>query len=127
MAEEKKVSENFVNNIKKWVEFDDQINKLKEEIKTLSKEKKDIEETIINDLDKMEEKIINLKDGKLRKNISKTQVPLKKDHIQKSIFDYIKDEKKTHDIISSMMKSRQTVEKINLKRIKNKETIFDKK
>lgn len=127
MAEEKKVSENFINNIKKWVELDDTINKLKEEIKIIAKEKKDAEEIILKDLDKMEEKIINLKDGKLRKNVSKTQVPLKKDHIQKSIFDYIKDEKKTSDIITSMMKSRQTVEKINLKRTKNKEIIFDKK
>jgi hypothetical protein len=127
MAEEKKVSENFINNIKKWVELDDTINKLKDEIKIIVKEKKDAEEIILKDLDKMEEKIINLKDGKLRKNVSKTQVPLKKDHIQKSIFDYIKDEKKTSDIITSMMKSRQTVEKINLKRTKNKEIIFDKK
>jgi hypothetical protein len=37
----------------------------------------------------MEEKVISITDGKLHKSVSKTQEPLKKDIIQKSILNYI--------------------------------------
>ena len=117
----KEFSEKFVNSIKKWVDLDDKIKKLKDEIKTLNTEKKEAETFVITELDKMKEKVINLNDGKLRKSVSKSQCPLKKDHIQKSLLEFIKDEKKTFDLIDTMMKSRQVVEKVNLKRIKNKE------
>jgi len=119
-SEKKEITEKFVSSIKKWVDIDDQVKKLREELKTLTTDKKDIENNILTELDKMEEKVINLKDGKLRKNVSKTQAPLKKDHIHKSIFDYIKDEKKALEIVDTMMKSRATVERVNLKRTKNK-------
>lgn len=116
----KEVSEKFISSIKKWVDLDDKIKKLREEVKLYTNEKKEVEGNIIIELDKMEEKVINLNDGKLRKSVSKTQAPLKKDHIQKSLFDYIKDEKKSQDIVNNMMKSRQIIERTNLKRTKNK-------
>lgn len=116
----KEVSEHFVSSIKKWLDLDDKIEKLRNEMKLMNNDKKEAEALILLELDTMQEKVINVGDNKLRKSISKTQGPLKKDHIQKSLFDFIKDEKKTHDLIDTMMKSRQSVEKINLKRIKNK-------
>ena len=69
----------------------------------------------------MDEKVISISDGKLRKNITKTQVPLKKEHIQKTILDLTKDQLKATSIFNDMMKSRQTVERINLKRTKNRD------
>ena len=62
----------------------------------------------------------------LVKNVSKTQTPLKKDIIQKTLFDYFKDEKKALDVFETMNKSRQTVEKVNLKRTKNREPKAEK-
>jgi hypothetical protein len=74
----------------------------------------------------MDEKVISISDGKIRKNVTKTQTPLKKEHIQKTIFDFTKDEVKTFELLDVMMKSRQTVEKVNLKRIKNRESVIKK-
>ena len=116
----------LVESIKLWVTIDDKIKKHNEQIKILKNEKKDHEVTILQELDKMDESTIGITDGKLKKNVLKSQTPLKKDIIHKSIFEFIKDEKKTIDIIDHMNKARPTVEKVNLKRIKNRENKDDK-
>jgi hypothetical protein len=117
---DKEISQEFINAIKKWVALDDEVQKLKHQIKEINSEKKEYETSILEFFDKIGEKAIAISDGKLSKNVSKTQVPLKKIHIQKTIFDYIKDETKTTELLETMMKNRETVEKINLKRTKNK-------
>ena len=124
--EKKQVSNKFVNSIKHWVAIDDKMRKLKDELKNLGNEKKEYEKSVIEELDKMDEKVISISDGKIRKNVTKTQTPLKKEHIQKTIFDFTKDEVKTFELLDVMMKSRQTVEKVNLKRIKNRESVIKK-
>lgn len=120
-TKKKEISQKFVNSIKNWVTIDDKIKKLREEIKELTTEKKQYEEAVISELDKMEEKVISITDGKLHKSVSKTQEPLKKDIIQKSILNFIKDETKTKELMENMMNSRKVVEKVNLKRTKNRE------
>jgi len=124
MSEDKQKipSKEFIESIKSWVAIDDKIKKLKDEIKNLTSEKKEFETEILQGLDKLEENAISITDGKLKKNVSKTQTPLKKELIQKSIFEFLKDEKKTLDILENMNKSRQVVERVNLKRIKNRES-----
>ena len=117
---EKKPSDKLINSIKNWVQLDDKIRKLKDEIKELNNDKKEYEDIVLGELEKMDEQVINISDGKLRRSITKTQTPLKKEEIQKTIFEFTKDEQKTFDMIEKIMTSRQIKEKINLKRIKNK-------
>jgi hypothetical protein len=119
MSEEegdKQVSKQFINSIKNWVVIDDKMKKLKEELKILTNEKKEYEKVVLQELDKLDEKVIDITDGKLRKNVSKTQVPLKKDHIEKTLQEFTKDQLKTNEIIKQMLETRQYVERINLKR-----------
>ena len=125
MSEEKEntVSKEFVNAIKKWVTIDNNTRELKEKIKILTNEKKEFEKIILQELDQMNEKVIEITDGKLRKNITKSQTALKKDHIHKTLNEYTKDENKTKEIIDYILKSRPYVEKISLKRTKAKESI----
>ena len=122
MSEENQITEKFVNSIKKWVELDDKMRKIKENLKELTNQKKDFEIVILEEFEKLDTPVIAITDGKLRRNISKTQTPIKKDLIQKALLEYLKDETKTKEIIENMMKSRPIIEKINLKRTKNKET-----
>ncbi len=124
MSEDQSVSQKFVESIKAWVAIDDRMLKLKEELKKLNSEKKEYEVKVLAELDKMDQKVISISDGKLKKNVTKTQAPLKKDTIQKTLFDLTKDEKKTYDIIEQMMKSRPVVEKVNLKRTKNNDSFI---
>ena len=122
----RKPSEKLIISIKHWVHLDDKVRKLKEEIKDLNDEKKNHEELVLGELEKLEEQTINISDGKLRRNVTKSQAPLKKEEIQKTIFEFTKDEQKTFDMIEKIMASRQVTEKVNLKRIKNKETVIKK-
>lgn len=126
MSDTKKPSEKLINSIKHWVQIDDKVRKLKDEIKELNDEKKDHEEIVLGELEKMDEQVINISDGKLRRTVTKKQSPLKKEEIQKTIFEFTKDEQKTFDMIEKIMTSRQVTEKVNLKRLKNKETIIKK-
>ena len=43
-----------------------------------------------------------------------------------SIFEFTKDEQKTFDMIEKIMASRQVTEKVNLKRVKNRESVIKK-
>jgi hypothetical protein len=131
--EENKVSKNFVNTIKNWLALDDSVLKLNEEIsirrteiKKINSEKEQYEKSIIEELDKIQTNVIAVSDGKIKKSIKKVLKPLKKEDIQKTIFEFIKDEKKAFDLIEEMMKKRQSVEKINLKRTKDRESVIKK-
>ena len=120
MSDQKTISIKFVDNIKRWVNLDNQMKKMREELKIIADEKKELEGNILNELEILDEKVIEITDGKLRKNVSKTQVPLKKEHIHKTINALTKDSLQTTNIINYMMKSREYVERVNLKRTKNR-------
>jgi len=118
----KMVSPEFVNSVKKYLEVDDKLKEYRDMIKKLSTDKKEKEEYILNYLQSIEESVIDVRDGKLRRNISKTQAPLKKELIQKTLTEIVGDAIKAQSITDQMMKSRPIVERVTLKRTKNKIT-----
>lgn len=119
-TEKKQVSAEFVSSVKKYLEADDKLREIREKTKALTSEKKNKEEFILNYLQHIDEKIIDVADGKLRRNISKTQAPLKKDTIQKALTDIMGDSIKASAITEQIIKSRATVERVTLKRTKNR-------
>ncbi len=125
--EKKKVSKEFVEAVKKYLEVDDKLREIKEKTKNLNTEKKTREEFILNYLQTIDEKVIDVADGKLRRNISKTQAPLKKETIQKALAEIVGDANKATAMTEQIIKSRPTVERVTLKRTKNrvKEAIGD--
>jgi hypothetical protein len=121
MAEEKKkVSSEFVQNVKKYLEVDDKIKEIKNMMKEITNQKKDHEEFILNYLQSIDEKAIDIADGKLIRNISKTQGPLKKELIHKTLVEIVGDSNKATAITEQIIKSRPITEKISLKRTTNK-------
>lgn len=125
--EKKKVSKEFVEAVKKYLEVDDKLREIKEKTKNLNTEKKTREEFILNYLQTIDEKVVDVSDGKLRRNISKTQAPLKKETIQKALTEIVGDATKATAMTDQIIKSRPTVERVTLKRTKNriKEQIDD--
>ena len=119
---ENKISQEFVNTVKKYLEVDDILKDAKEKIKKLNNDKKNNEEFILNYLKSIDEKVIDVKDGKLRRNISKTQTPLKKELIQKVLIDIMGDSIKATSITEQIIKSRPIVERVTLKRTHNRKT-----
>jgi len=133
MSEDQKVSKNFIDNIKNWLAIDDvvlklteEISKRRNEIKKLNADKQQFESSIIDELDKIQTNVVAVSDGKIRKSVRKITKPLNKEDIRKTIFEFTKDEQKSLDITDQMMKNRKTVEKINLKRTKDKESVISK-
>lgn len=119
-SEKKKVSAEFVSAVKKYLDVDDKIKEIREKTKTLNLEKKEKEEFILNYLQTLDEKVIDVPNGKLRRNVSKTQVPLKKEVIQKALIEIVGDTNKATAMTDQIIKSRPTIERVTLKRTRNR-------
>ena len=117
---QKKVTREFRNKVIKWIEIDDSLRELRAKTKELTTEKKQFEEYILSYMDQIEEKCFNIKDGKLRKNVSKTKGPLKKQIIHQALVEMVGDANKATAMTEHIINSRPTVERVNLKRTKNR-------
>ena len=116
----KKISPEFVQSVKKYLDVDNKLESLKKDIKLLTTEKKEKEDFILNYLQSIEESVIDVRDGKLRRNISKTQAPLKKEQIHKTLTEIVGDSIKAQAMTDQIIKSRPIIERVTLKRTKNK-------
>lgn len=119
-SEKKKVSAEFVTAVKKYLEVDDKLKEIKEKTKNLNLEKKEKEEFILDYLQTLDEKVIDVPNGKLKRNVSKTQAPLKKETIQKALAELIGDANKATTMTEQIIKSRPIIERVTLKRTKNR-------
>ena len=116
-----KVTKDFRNNVIKWVEIDDNIRTLRAKVKEFNDMKKEHEVNIIEYLTKVDEENVVIKDGKISKNVSKSKAPLKKETIQKALVDLVHDQNKASAMADHIINSRPTVEKISLRRTKNRD------
>jgi hypothetical protein len=116
----KTVSAEFVQSVKKYLEVDDMLKEIKEKTKTLNTKKKQQEEYILKYLQSLNEQVIDVPNGKLKRNISKTQAPLKKEIIHKALTEMVGDSNKATAMVDQIIKSRPMVERVTLKRTRNK-------
>ncbi len=114
------ITEEFVEVVKSWVSIDDEIRKKLIEIKELKDERKEFETFILEYMDKINESVIDISDGKLRKNKSNTKGGLKQESIQTALLDITKDTNKAMEMTKYIMDNRPITERVNLKRTKNR-------
>ena len=120
VEKKKTVSPEFVETVKKYLEIDYKLKNIRETTKKFTSDNKEIEEFILNYLQSIEESVIDVRDGKLRRNISKTQAPFKKEHIHKTLTDIVGDSIKAQSMTDQIIKTRPIVERVTLKRTKNR-------
>jgi hypothetical protein len=118
---QQKVTRAFRDNVLRWVEIDDDIRSIRAKVKELNDEKKQFEDQIISYLTKVDEESIIIKDGKLSKSVSKTQAPLKKETIHKSLVELVGDSTKAMTMTEHIINNRETTQKIRLSRTKTRE------
>jgi hypothetical protein len=118
---QQKVTRAFRDNVLRWVEIDDDIRSIRAKVKELNDEKKQFEEQIISYLTKVDEESIIIKDGKLSKSVSKSQAPLKKETIHKSLTELVGDSTKAMAMTEHILNNRETTQKVRLSRTKNRE------
>jgi hypothetical protein len=119
-TEEKKVPQEFREKVLSWLEIDDKLRELRAKTKELNDEKKQHEEFIIESLQQLDEDVLDIKDGKLRKNVSKTKAPIKKDLVYQSLFDKTNDKERSSLLTKYIFDNRPTKERVYLKRTKNR-------
>jgi len=117
---QKKVTKEFKNKVLRWVSLDDELRKIRAKSREISKEKKNHEDFILNFLDSVDEKVVEIADGKLRRNVSKTKAPLKKAGILAALTQITGDTIKAKELTEHILNSRPDVERVNLKRTKNR-------
>lgn len=116
----KETSKEFKEKVVEWVKIDDKLREFKIKTKELTEDKKDLEQWILDYLEKIGEKAISIGDGNLRRNVSKTKAPIKKENIYATIKDLTKDENRANIITKQIFENRPLTERINLKRTKNR-------
>lgn len=114
--EENKISESFKKKVSEWVNIDDKIKKIIKESKELKEEKKKLENDILQNMDDLNLLILDVGNGKLRKNISKTKGALKEEIIKDSLFQIFKDDTQATQATQIILDSRPMIETTRLKR-----------
>ena len=117
---QEKVTKALTKNVITWVKLDDQIRESRAQTKILLDEKKQYEQFILDFLENTNEKVLEISDGRLRRNVSKTKAPLKKETIFNSLKEITKDEEKSLKLTEYIINNRAMVERINLKRTRNR-------
>ena len=78
------------------------------------------EEKILAQLEKVKDNTIEVGDGKLSRNITKSKGALKKEIIYKALNKLTKNDIKAKEMTTFILDSRPDIQKIKLKRSKNK-------
>ena len=120
------VSPDFITDVKHYVELDNQIKEFQDVIKKIKKDKEKVEGHILNYMSTngLDDKDINLSDGKLRCFTSKTSSSVNKNHIENSLALFFKgDYDKAKQATEFIFNKREITQKVKLKRTRKKKSL----
>lgn len=112
--------EQFKELVVEYVKLDDLIREKNNEIKDIKNDKKQLEEYIIECMEKLDESVIDISDGKIRVNKTKTKSGLKQQYIQESLKELTKDCVQAELMTKHILENRPVTERTNLKRTFNR-------
>uniref|UniRef100_A0A6C0JC44 Uncharacterized protein n=1 Tax=viral metagenome TaxID=1070528 RepID=A0A6C0JC44_9ZZZZ len=109
--------EQLLENVKTWLDIDNQIRALQKDIRDRRKLKKELTNSLVDIMKTQDIDALNVPDGQLIYNKTKTKAPLSKKHLMLSISQFFKNDQRTIDELSKyIMESRKEKEKENIKR-----------
>ena len=109
--------EDLLNNVKTWLDIDNQIRTLQKEIRDRRKLKKELTNNLVGIMKTQDIDALNVPDGQPIYTKTKTKAPLSKKHLLLSLSTYFKNDQRMVDELSKyIMESRQEKEKENIKR-----------
>ena len=116
------IEEEFLNefkeNVKQWLELDQQIKRLTTATKERRKKKNEINLKIVDFMHKYNIEDLNTKDGIIRYKTTYVKEPLSQKTIKIKLIDMFKNDKSKMEEIENIFTNRAKVEKISLKRLK---------
>ena len=107
----------LLQNVKTWLDIDNQIRTLQKEIRDRRKLKKELTTSLVGIMKTQDIDALNVPDGQLIYNKTKSKAPLSKKHLLTSLATYFNDDKRmVEELTKFIMESRQEKEKENIKR-----------
>jgi hypothetical protein len=107
----------LLENVKTWLNIDNEIRALQKEIRERRKLKKNLTENLVNIMKSQDIDALNVPDGQLVYNKIKTKSALSKKHLMTSLASYFKNDQRLADELTKfIMESRQDKERENIKR-----------
>jgi hypothetical protein len=112
------ISNDFVDNVKKWVSLDNQIRKANDDLKNIRLQKHQISNQICTFMknQNINEKKIEISDGSIRFYEKKEYSPLTYTYIEKCLTDIIKDTSQVTLIMNYLKDKREIKVSNDLKR-----------
>lgn len=114
--------EDFQNNIKEWVRYDNESHRLQQELKKIREQKNNYLESIItfSNRNSLNNHTIQISDGRLRISHYRQSNPLSLQFIEKCLQDVIKDNSQVEHIMNYIKEKRPHKIEQSLKRYYNK-------
>ena len=107
----------LLENVKSWLTIDNEIRALQKEIKERRKMKKQLTTDLMSTMKTNDIDALNVPDGELIYNKTKTKAPLSKKHLLSSLGQYFKGDQRMIDELSKfIMESRAEKEKESIRR-----------
>lgn len=107
----------LLENVKSWLTIDNEIRALQKEIKERRKMKKQLTTDLMSTMKNNDIDALNVPDGELIYNKTKTKAPLSKKHLLSSLTQYFKGDQRMIDELSKfIMESRAEKEKESIRR-----------
>lgn len=106
------VSPEFINTVKKWVYYDNQIKQANAQLREWRKKKKELNKpiTIYIKSNALQETPINLTDSKLVFRTAKRSVPVNKEYIKNRLTQYFGNVQKAEEVVEFIYKDREFTE-----------------
>lgn len=107
----------LLENVKSWLTIDNEIRALQKEIKERRKMKKQLSTDLMTTMKTNDIDALNVPDGELIYNKTKTRAPLSKKHLLSSLGQYFKGDQRMIDELSKfIMETRAEKEKESIRR-----------
>ena len=102
------MNQELINNIKNWINIDNEIKKLQKNIKSLREQKKKFTVNLVDMMKKNDIDAFDINDGKLLYTKTQIKTPISKKHLLTSVSEYFK-----HDEQTGYRTDQQTNEQTN--------------
>tara|TARA_B100001123_G_C14947051_1_gene882153 strand:+ start:43 stop:399 length:357 start_codon:yes stop_codon:yes gene_type:complete len=110
-------NEALLENVKTWLNIDNEIRALQKEIRNRRKLKKDLTEELVGIMKNHDIEQVNIPDGQLIYTKHKIKAPLSKKHLLSSLSNYFSNDPRiVAELSKYIMETRQIKEKENIRR-----------
>jgi hypothetical protein len=112
---------NFNSNVVKWIEYDNEIKKYNDKVKSIKSEKSTLEVDILTHIENnnFKNKVFNLQSysSKLQYNSNKSYETMTNKFLLENFNKYFNDENKAKELLDFLKNNRKFENKVSLKRI----------